>query len=248
VKVVIADDELPARARLRRLLEELGGYDVVAEAGNGAEALAACARVLPELVLMDIRMPGIGGVEAARHLSALPQPPAVIFVTAYDEYAVEAFEAQAVGYLLKPVRKERLESALHHASRLTRAQLNTVARADSKRERRHHIAARIADRLRLIPVENILYFHADQKYVCVRHLEGEVLIDEPLKDLEDEFAPDFLRIHRNSLIAVKHLLTVDKLPNAQYQARLRGCDQPLAVSRRHATALRRLLRRTSTPQ
>jgi two-component system response regulator AlgR len=248
VKVVIADDELPARARLRRLLEELGGYDIVAEAGNGAEALAACARVLPELVLMDIRMPGIGGVEAARHLSALAQPPAVIFVTAYNEYAVEAFEAQAVGYLLKPVRKERLESALHHASRLTRAQLNTVARADTQRERRHHIAARIADRLRLIPVENILYFQADQKYVCVRHLEGEVLIDEPLKDLEDEFAPDFLRIHRNSLISVKHLLTVDKLPNAQYQARLRGCDQPLAVSRRHATALRRLLRRTSTPQ
>ena len=248
MKVVIADDELPARARLRRLLEELGGYDIVAEAGNGAEALAACARVLPELVLMDIRMPGIGGVEAARHLSALAQPPAVIFVTAYNEYAVEAFEAQAVGYLLKPVRKERLESALHHASRLTRAQLNTVARADTQRERRHHIAARIADRLRLIPVENILYFQADQKYVCVRHLEGEVLIDEPLKDLEDEFAPDFLRIHRNSLISVKHLLTVDKLPNAQYQARLRGCDQPLAVSRRHATALRRLLRRTSTPQ
>jgi two-component system response regulator AlgR len=248
VRVVIADDELPARARLRRLLEELGGYEIAAEAANGAEALAACARVLPELVLMDIRMPGIGGVEAARHLSALAQPPAVIFVTAYDEYAVEAFEAQAVGYLLKPVRKERLESALHHASRLTRAQLNTVARADTKRERRHHIAARIADRLRLIPVENILYFQADQKYVCVRHLEGEVLIDEPLKDLEEEFAPDFLRIHRNSLIALKHLLTVDKLPNAQYQARLRGCDQPLPVSRRHATALRRLLRRTAPPQ
>ena len=243
MKVVIADDELPARARLRRLLEELGGYDVVAEAANGAEALAACARVAPELVLMDIRMPGIGGVEAARHLSSLAQPPAVIFVTAYDEYAVDAFEAQAVGYLLKPVRKERLESALHHASRLTRAQLNTVARADARRERRHHIAARIADRLRLIPVDNIVYFQADQKYVCVRHLEGEVLIDEPLKDLEEEFAPDFLRIHRNSLIAVKHLLSVDKLPNAQYQARLRGCEQPLPVSRRHATALRRLLRR-----
>ena len=243
MKVVIADDELPARARLRRLLEDLRGYEIVAEAANGAEALAACARELPELVLMDIRMPGIGGVEAARHLSALAQPPAVIFVTAYDEYAVEAFEAQAVGYLLKPVRRERLESALNHAARLTRAQLSAVASADTRRERRHHIAARIADRLRLIPVENILYFQADQKYVCVRHLEGEVLIDEPLKDLEDEFAPDFIRIHRNALIAVKHLLTVDKLPNAQYQARLRGCDQPLAVSRRHATALRRLLRR-----
>jgi two-component system, LytTR family, response regulator AlgR len=247
VKVVIADDELPARTRLRRLLEELGGYQIVAEAANGAEALAACARELPELVLMDIRMPGIGGVEAARHLSALAQPPAVIFVTAYDEYAVDAFDAQAVGYLLKPVRKERLQSVLHHAARLTRAQLSAVAQADSKRERRHHIAARIADRLRLIPVENILYFQADQKYVCVRHLEGEVLIDEPLKDLEEEFAPDFLRIHRSALIAVKHLLAVEKLANGQYQARLRGSDQALAVSRRHATALRRMLRRSLSP-
>jgi two-component system response regulator AlgR len=247
MKVVIADDELPARARLRRLLEEFGNYEIVAEAGNGAEALAACARELPELVLMDIRMPGIGGVEAARHLSALAQPPAVIFVTAYDEYAVEAFEAQAVGYLLKPVRRERLASALERAARLTRAQLAAVARSDAKPARRHHIAARIADRLRLIPVENILYFQADQKYVCVRHLEGEVLIDEPLKDLEDEFAPDFLRIHRNALIAVRHLLAVEKLPSTLYQARLRGCDQPLAVSRRHATALRRLLRRAPAP-
>jgi two-component system response regulator AlgR len=245
VKIVIADDELPARARLRRLLEEIGSHDIVAEAANGAEALAACARELPEVVLLDIRMPGIGGVEAARHLNALAQPPAVIFVTAYDEYAVEAFEAQAVGYLMKPVRRERLEAALDGAARLTRAQLAAVARADARPARRHHIAARIADRLRLIPVENIVYFQADQKYVCVHHLEGEVLIDEPLKDLEEEFAPDFLRIHRNALIAVKHLLAVEKLANAQFQARLRGCAEPLAVSRRHATALRRLLRRAT---
>jgi two-component system, LytTR family, response regulator AlgR len=247
VKVVVVDDELPARARLRRLLEELGGYEIVAEAANGAEALAACARALPELVLMDIRMPGIGGVEAARHLSALAQPPAVIFVTAYDEYAMEAFEAQAVGYLLKPVRKERLQAALERAARLTRAQLAVVARTDAQPARRQHIAARIADRLRLIPIENVLYFHADQKYVSVRHLDGEVLIDDSLKDLEEEFGTDFLRIHRNALIAVKHLVAVEKLPNAQYQARLRGCDQPLAVSRRHATALRRLLRRPPAP-
>lgn len=243
MKVVIVDDELPARARLRRLLEEIGGYEVVAEATNGAEALAACARALPELVLMDIRMPGIGGVEAARHLSALAQPPAVIFVTAYGEYAIEAFEAQAVGYLLKPVRKERLQAALERAARPTRAQLAAVARTDEKPARRQHIAARIADRLRLIPIENVLYFQADQKYVAVRHLEGEVLIDDSLKDLEEEFGSDFLRIHRNALIAVRHLVAVEKLPNAQYQARLRGCDQPLAVSRRHAKALRRLLRR-----
>jgi two-component system, LytTR family, response regulator AlgR len=247
VKVVVVDDELPARARLRRLLEELGGYEVAAEAANGAEALAACARELPELVLMDIRMPGIGGVEAARHLSALAQPPAVIFVTAYDEYAIDAFDAHAVGYLLKPVRKERLQAALERAARLTRAQLAVVARADAPPARRQHIAARIADRLRLIPIENVVYFQADQKYVSVRHLEGEVLIDDSLKDLEEEFGQDFLRIHRNALIAVKHLVAVEKLPNAQYQARLRGCDQPLAVSRRHATALRRLLRRPPAP-
>jgi two-component system response regulator AlgR len=148
---------------------------------------------------------------------------------------------------MKPVRRERLEAALSHAARLTRAQLSAVAHSDAKHERRHHVAARIADRLRLIPVENILYFLADQKYVCARHLDGEVLIDEPLKDLEEEFKPDFLRIHRNALIAVKHLLSVDKLANGQYQARVRGCEQPLAVSRRHATALRRLLRRTAGP-
>jgi two-component system response regulator AlgR len=125
LRALIVDDEPPARARLRRLVEELPGAAVAGEAANGREALELCARLEPDVVLLDVRMPGMDGIEVARHLAALEDPPAVIFTTAYDEYAVEAFEAQAVGYLLKPVRREKLESALH------RAAMNRSARASA---------------------------------------------------------------------------------------------------------------------
>src|SRR5262249_50010866 len=157
----------------------------------------------PDVVLLDVRMPGIDGIEAARHMNLLEQPPAVIFTTAYDEYAMKAFDAQAVGYLLKPIRKEKLAAALAHASRLTRPQLQSVGTGTESR--RSHIAIKLREGLKLIPLEDVQYFFAEQKYTTVRHLKGEDLIEDSLRALEDEFGSDFVRIHRNALVSVRHL-------------------------------------------
>jgi two-component system, LytTR family, response regulator AlgR len=239
LKVLIVDDEPPARERLRGLLAELGDVEVVGEATNGEEALSHSHDLAPDVVLLDVRMPGMSGLEAARHLNVLDEPPAVIFTTAYDQYAVEAFEAQAVGYLLKPVRKEQLAASLARAGRLTRAQLQTLAAAGA---RRSHIAAKRRDGLRLIPLEEVQYFLADQKYTTVRHLGGEDLIEDSLRLLESEFGAAFVRIHRNALVAVKYLERIERSAEGQYFVRLRGCEAPLQVSRRMAGELRERFR------
>ncbi len=242
MKILIVDDEPPARERLKHLVSELANCELAGEAANGEEALASCTQLRPDVVLMDIRMPGMDGVEAARHLSALEEPPAVIFTTAFGEYAIDAFDAQAIGYLMKPIRRERLARALKQATRLTRPQLIALAESEKTISSRHHICARVRDELKLVPLQDILYFRADQKYVTVRHKDGEVLIDEPLKALAEEFAADFLRIHRNALVALRFLESVERDPGGHYFARLKGIDEPLAVSRRHATELRRRVR------
>jgi two-component system, LytTR family, response regulator AlgR len=236
MKVIIVDDEPPARERMRRLLEEIEGCECAGEAGNGAEAITLVSRATPDVVLMDIRMPGMDGVEAARHLSSLEQPPAIIFTTAYDEYALRAFEAHAAGYLLKPVRKEKLSEALARAGRLTKPQLAAIA-AGSNQRRRTHLSVRVRGELRLIPIEEIAYFLADQKYVTVRHRGGEELIEESLKSLEDEFEPDFVRIHRNALVATRHMAAIDRAEDGQYTVRLRDMAETLQVSRRLASEL-----------
>jgi two-component system, LytTR family, response regulator AlgR len=239
LKVLIVDDEPPARERLRGLLTEIGDVDVIGEAATGAEALSCVHDLAPDVLLLDVRMPGMDGLEAARHLNVLEEPPAVIFTTAYDQYAVEAFEAHAVGYLLKPVRKEQLAAALTRAGRLTRAQLQTLAAAGT---RRSHIAARRRDGLRLIPLEEVQYFLADQKYTTVRHLGGEDLIEDSLRLLESEFGASFVRIHRNALVGAKYLERIERTAEGQYFVRLRGCEAPLQVSRRMAGELKERFR------
>jgi two-component system response regulator AlgR len=242
MKLLIVDDEPPARDRLRRLLAEIGDCEVVAEAGNGEEALAKCGDMQPDIVLLDIRMPGISGIEVARHIDTLEDPPAVIFTTAYEQYAVEAFETEAVGYLLKPVRKEKLAHALRHAGRISPTRLAKVARSAGIEHRREQICARLGEQLRLIPVADIYYFFADQKYITVRHKGGENLIDESLKTLADEFASDFVRIHRNALVAEKQISAVERTEDGQYVVRIRDCSAVLQVSRRHAAELLRRIR------
>jgi two-component system response regulator AlgR len=234
MRTLIVDDEPPARERLRHLLAEMDEVAVVGEAANGREALELCARLDPDVVLLDIRMPGMDGIEAARHLNALSEPPAVIFTTAHDEYALEAFEAQAVGYLLKPVRLEKLARAMRHAARVGTPQLLRIAEQSHLGRRRAQICARLGEQLRLIPVEDVYYFSADQKYVTVRHRGGTDLIDEPLRELAAEFAPDFVRIHRNSLVAMRHVSAVERCPEGHYLVRFKECDEALPVSRRHA--------------
>lgn len=236
IRVLVVDDEAPARDRLVQLVEDVENFTVVATAGDGREALELAESSSPDIVLMDIRMPGMDGIEAAGHLSRLEQPPAVIFVTAFDDYALKAFETAAVGYILKPVRRARLEEGLARAARPTRAQLASIRPED---QQRRHIGARSGDHLHLIPVQEILYFRAEQKYVSVRHGGGSHLIDESLKELEEEFPEEFVRIHRNALVAIRHIQVVEKGDGGQLQVRLRDCDEALPVSRRHAAALRR---------
>jgi len=241
LKVLIVDDELPARERLKSLLVEIPGTEVVGEASNGEQSLTRAYELTPDVVLLDVRMPGMDGIEVAQHLNALAEPPAVIFTTAFDEYAVNAFEAHAVGYLLKPIRKERLAAALERAGRLTRPQLQKIAAASSEK-RRTHIAARRREGLRLIPIDEVQFFFAEQKYTTVRHVNGEDLIEDSLRSLEEEFDVDFVRIHRNALVNVRYLERIERGDDGQYFVRLRGCEAPLQVSRRMAGELRERFR------
>ena len=220
------------------MLKEIEGFEVAAEAENGRRALEICDRQPPDIVLLDVRMPGIDGLEVARHLAALPEPPAVIFVTAFDEYALQAFESEAIAYLLKPIRAEKLRAALAKAGRLSRPQLQEVAQAAKENPRRTHIGARGRDGLKLIPIEEVLCFQADQKYTTVRHQRGEDLIEDSLKTLEEEFAADFVRVHRNALVNTRYLERIARDASGQHFVHLRGLGEALEVSRRMAGDLK----------
>ena len=238
LRVIIVDDEPPARERLRSMLAETDGFEVVGEAGNGLEALEMVEKLLPDILLLDVRMPGIDGLEVARQLATQPEPPAVIFTTAFDEYALQAFESEAIAYLLKPIRAEKLRAALAKAARLTRPQLQQVATAARQDPRRSHIGVRGRDGLKLIPVDEIFCFHADQKYTTVKHVKGEDLIEDSLKTLEEEFVQNFVRIHRNALVNTKFLERIARDASGQHFVHLRGFPDALEVSRRMAGDLK----------
>jgi two-component system, LytTR family, response regulator AlgR len=239
MRLLIVDDEGPARERLRDLLDEMEECEVVGEACNGNEALSACAQLHPDVVLLDVRMPGLWGIEVAQHLTTLDDAPAVIFTTAYDDHAVEAFDAQAIAYLLKPIRKEKLARALKHAGKVSAPRMAQTSRALNNEKRREYVCSRVGEQLKLIPVNDVYYFFADQKYVTVHHKNGENLIDEPLKDLGDEFGADFVRIHRNALVAEKYIEEVLRSEDGQYTVRVRERGVLLTVSRRHSSDLLR---------
>ena len=246
MNVLIVDDEQPARDRLRTILDDEADFHVIGEASNGREALSECARLSPDLVLLDIRMPGLDGIETAHHLNSLDKPPAVVFTTAYDEYAIDAFDARAIGYVLKPVRRARLTAALEHASRLAPAALHEVAADAQIGAARKHICARAHGELRLIPLSDIICFSADQKYVAVDHDGGTDLIDESLKSLEQEFADRFVRIHRSALVALERIERLEKTADGKCCLVLRNDSQvegkELIISRRHLADVRRRLK------
>lgn len=246
MKVLIVDDEQPARARLRQILDDEDGYDVIGEATNGEQAITMAARLQPDVVLLDIRMPGLDGIETAHHLNTLEHSPAVVFTTAYDEYAIDAFEARAIGYVLKPVRRTRLTLALEQASRLANNTLAEVAAAAQLATTRKHVCARIHDELKLIPVASILCFRADQKYVTVDHDNGQNLIDDSLKSLAGEFSAEFVRIHRGALVAVQRIDRIGKTAAGKRRIVLRNNsqvdDKELIISRRYLAEVRRRLK------
>lgn len=245
MRVLIVDDEPPARARLRQLLVDAGGHEIVGEAGNGREALDVAGRENPDVVLLDIRMPGMDGIETARHLNRGNTPPAVVFTTAYDEYAIEAFEAIAIGYVRKPVRRERLEQALQQAARLTGEVLRNVGAESGIGSERKHLCARLHDELKLIPVNEVHYFIADQKYVSVVHKDGRDLIEDSLKSLESEFASRFVRIHRGAVVALNAIDSLKKDEDGRTRVILRvdTGDDELVVSRRHLADVKRRLKK-----
>lgn len=201
-RILIVDDEAPARSRLRHLLADIASeypHQIVGEAGDGVAALEALAAQPADIALIDIRMPRMDGIELAQQLAGLPQPPAIVFVTAYDEFALKAFELAAADYLLKPARAPRLLDALKKAQRLLPDSALLKSLAPVARTR-----LRVCERgmVLLVPVDEILYLRAEQKYVTARTAEREYLLEESLAQLETEFAARFIRIHRNCLVAL----------------------------------------------
>lgn len=241
LNIVIADDETPARNRLRELLSDIPNVHVVGEAKHGKDAVDMVQSTLANIVLLDIRMPQMDGIEAAQHLQKLTPAPIIIFTTAYDAYALQAFEMNAIDYLLKPIRAERLQNALTKARALVPAQ---VAAIQPLSPQRTHFSISERGRVLLIPVEDVIYFRAELKYTTVRTLEREYLIEDSLNSLEQEFADTLLRLHRNSLVAKSAILGYEKRPDAHGEshtvALLKALPETIPVSRRQLHLLKEM--------
>ncbi|MBX6392213.1 MAG: response regulator transcription factor [Burkholderiales bacterium] len=247
LRLLLVDDEAPARERLREVLGDVAAavpHVVVGEAANGPAALAFLQERRVDLVLVDIHMPQMSGIEFARHVLRMPDPPGIIFVTAYDQHAVHAFEVNALDYLLKPVRAARLQVALQKARMATAEQLQNAAAAAG--EARRFLSVSERGRILLVPLADVLYLKAELKYVTVRTREREYVIEESLTRLEQEFAELFVRIHRSCLVARRYLRGCERVVDASgeeagWAVLLDGCEERLPVSRRQWPAVKALL-------
>ena len=256
LKILIADDELPARNRLRELLADILHVTIVAEAKNGKDALNLANDHQPDIVLLDIRMPVMDGIEAAQHLQKMTKPPAIIFTTAFDSYAMQAFDIGAVDYLLKPIRLERLQTAIGKARALLPSQLAALAPLQPQRS---HFSIAERGRVLIVPINDVIYLRAELKYITVRTAEREYLLEESLTHLEQEFGSTFIRLHRNCLVAQACILGYEKrviehdheadipheLDNGDkntcekhWVALLKGSPETIAVSRRQQHLIR----------
>ena len=242
LNVFIVDDEPPARNRLKELLADCAAQfplQLVGEAGNGQEALDKLAETPAEVVLMDIRMPQMDGIELAGHLNRLDHPPVIIFTTAYDAYAIQAFEQHAIDYLLKPIRLGRLFEALSRAR--DAVPIRTEVLKELTPEPRSNLSTHERGRILLIPIEEVLYLRAELKYVTVRTVEREYLIEESLTALEKEYAARFVRIHRNCLVARNAIAGFEKggeEGESGWLMKLKGLDEKLPISRRQLTIVK----------
>jgi two-component system, LytTR family, response regulator AlgR len=245
LRVFIADDETPARERLKELLADLAGElptELVGEAANGLEAVERLPSSRAQVLLLDIEMPGMRGLEVARHLLGLELAPAVVFVTAHDRHAVEAFELNALDYLMKPVRASRLAAALKKAS--TGGPPDAQQLRQAATQAREYLSVTERNRIVLVPVRDIVYLRAEMKYVTLRTRAGEHLIEEPLVALESEFAERFVRVHRNCLVARNAVRGFERgaggEDEAQWNVVLDGVAERLPVSRRQWAEVRAL--------
>jgi two-component system response regulator AlgR len=243
VRVLIVDDEPLARQRLVAQLGELGFGADIDEAENGLAALARLDVTTPDVVLVDVRMPAMDGLETARHLARLERPPAIIFTTAYDDHALAAFESQALAYLLKPVRSEKLAEALERA-RLLHAGREAVATPQIEElGSRTYVSAVVGGNLRLLAVREVCYFQADQGYVSAVSATTNLLLEESLRVLEEEFGGLFVRIHRNALVNTAHVDSLRKDVGGNTAVVFKNLDETLIVSRRLLAGVRKRLRK-----
>lgn len=244
LKVLIVDDESLARARLRTLLAECTDprADVTGEAGNAVQAMDQIQRGQCDLVLLDVHMPGVDGMALAGALQQLEAPPAVVFVTAYAEHAVQAFELEAVDYLTKPVRRERLQQALQKVQRLRSASEQAAPDAGGIGE---CLIIQERGRSERVALSDVIYLKAELKYITVRTADKEHIYDGALSDLEQRYAHLFVRVHRNALVARRAVRAVEKhndpVDGEGWTVRLDGVDERLSVSRRQLAAVREAL-------
>jgi len=245
IKLIIADDETPARNRLRDLLSDIADVSIVAEAQNGKEAIELAETHQADVLLLDIRMPLMDGIEAAQHAQKLAHKPNIIFTTAFDAYAIKAFDLNAIDYLLKPIRQERLETAINKVRALQPAQIEALKPLQNQRS---HFSIHERGRVLLVPIADVIYLRAEQKYVTVRTAEREYLLEESLTQLESEFAALLVRLHRNCLVAKGYITGFEKrqgineLGQAEQQwvALLKGVPETIAVSRRQQHIIKML--------
>lgn len=245
LRVVILDDEALARERLLRLVESLPNYRVEAAFADGLEAIRQIEILKPDLALLDISMPGVSGIEVARHISGFPEAPAIVFCTAFDEYAVQAFEAGAVGYILKPVRPEKLRAALESASRLNKLQLSQLPRTEEVEDPaqidKQCLRVKSQRGIQLVPMAEVFCFVADGKYVTAKHSGGETLLEESLAALEEQTAGVFIRCHRSALVRIDAIVSLDRAPDGSHCVSLSEKSISLPVSRRHISDIRGIL-------
>ena len=244
LKVLIVDDEAHARSRLRTLLAECTEprVDVVGEAANAVQAVEQIQRTGCNLLMLDVRMPGVDGVQLASRLREMGTPPAIVFVTAYAEHAVEAFELEAIDYLTKPVRRERLQQALQKVLRARSAAESGVEMGGAGAE---HLIIQERGRSERVALSEVVYLKAELKYITVRTAEKEHIFDGALNDLEQRYPHLFVRVHRNALVARRAVRAVEKhndpIEGEGWMVRLDGVDERLAVSRRQLAAVREAL-------
>jgi two-component system response regulator AlgR len=233
LRILIIDDEIPARNRLRRMLAEVPAVHVAGEAASGQEALQLIPLKAPDVLLLDISMPGMDGMTLAQTLQQQDSAPAIIFCTAWTDQAVEAFECDAVDYLVKPVRLERLITALDKASRFIAKRPATDGA---------FLRSTAGGKVRLVPLAEVICLHAEDKYTTVAHENGKLLIDQSLLDLENSHADILVRIHRGTLVAKNRIRGLEKSPDGRHFLLLEGCDDRPQVSRRNLPAIRKLIR------